>query len=76
MTLMHVAQNDTAYKRWSYHSGYKRLYKLCQTLPQWGPVYRFFGPTTSHTQVWICDICHKQLHGRKQISIRCTIIEH
>ena len=27
-------------------------------------------------QVWICDICHKQIHVRKQISIRCNRIEH
>ena len=34
------------------------------------------GPTTTHKQVWIYDICHKQIHGRKQISIRCNRIEH
>ena len=34
------------------------------------------GPTTTHKQVWICDICHKQIHRRKQISIRCIRIEH
>ena len=34
------------------------------------------GPTTTHKQVSICDICHKQIHGRKQISIRCNRIEH
>ena len=28
------------------------------------------GPPTTHKQVWICDICHKQIHRRKQISIR------
>ena len=22
------------------------------------------GPTTTHKQVWIRDICHKQIHGR------------
>ena len=27
-------------------------------------------------QVCICDICHKQIHVRKQISIRCNRIEH
>ena len=32
-----LAPNDTAYKRWSCHSSYKLLCKLCQTLPQWGP---------------------------------------
>ena len=34
------------------------------------------GPTNTHKQVWICGICHKQKHGRKQISIRCNRIEH
>ena len=34
------------------------------------------GPTTTHKKVWICDICHKQIHGRKQISIRSNRIEH
>ena len=34
------------------------------------------GPTTTHKQVWICDICHKQIHGVKQMSIRCNRIEH
>ena len=33
------------------------------------------NPTTNK-QVWICDICHKQIHGRKQKSIRCNRIEH
>ena len=28
------------------------------------------GPTTTRTQVWICDICHIQIQVRKQISIR------
>ena len=23
------------------------------------------GPTTTRKQVWICDICHRQIHGRK-----------
>ena len=34
------------------------------------------GPTTSHKRVWICDIYYKQIHVRKQISIRCNMIEH
>ena len=34
------------------------------------------GPTTIQKQIWICDICQKQIHGRKQISIRCNRIEH
>ena len=33
-------------------------------------------PTTTHKQVWICDIYHKQTHGKRQILIRCNIIEH
>ena len=33
-------------------------------------------PTTSHKLVWICDICYKQIHVRKQISIRCNRVEH
>ena len=33
-------------------------------------------PTTLNKKVWICDICHKQIHVRKQISIRCNTIEH
>ena len=34
------------------------------------------GPTTLNKKVWICDICHKQIHVRKKISIRCNRIEH
>ena len=34
------------------------------------------SPTTLNKKVWICDICHKQIHARKQISIRCNRIEH
>ena len=98
--LYHLAPNDTAYKRWSCHSGFKLLCKLCRTSPapsNGGPIYRFFGhdygwlallltkagdvetnpgPTTLNKKVWICDICHKQIHVRKQISIRCNRIEH
>ena len=33
-------------------------------------------PTTLNKKVWICDICHKQIHVRKHISIRCNRIEH
>ena len=36
----------------------------------------FPGPTTLNKKVWICNICHKQIHVRKQISIRCNRIEH
>ena len=34
------------------------------------------GPTTTRKQVGICDICHRQIQVRKQISIRCNRIEH
>ena len=34
------------------------------------------GPTTTHNQVWMCVICHKQIHGRKLILVRCNRIEH
>ena len=34
------------------------------------------GPTTLNKKIWICDICHKQIHVRKPISIRCNRIEH
>ena len=98
------APNDTAYKRWSCHSGLKPLCKLCRTSPPpamgarftvfwacrpcgpdgWlallltkaGDVETNPGPTTLNKKVWICDICHKQIHVRKQISIRCNRIEH
>ena len=32
------------------------------------------GPTTTYKQVWICDICHRLIQVRKQISIRCNKI--
>ena len=98
------APNDTAYKRWSCHSGFKLLCKLCRTSapPEMGARFTVFlacrpcgpagwlallltkagdvetnpGPTTLNKKVWICDICHKQIHVRKQISIRCNRIEH
>ena len=95
------APNDTAYKRWSCHSGFKLLCKLCRTSlpPAMGARFTVFwacgpagwlallltkagdvetnpGPTTLNKKVWICDICHKQIHIRKQISIRCNRIEH
>ena len=34
------------------------------------------GPITLNKRVWSCDICHKQIHVRKQISISCNRIEH
>ena len=30
----------------------------------------------NNKQIWICDICHRQIHVRKQISIRYNRIEH
>ena len=100
-SMIAVAPNDTAYKRWSCHSGFKLLCKLCRTSPPpamgarltvfwacgpagWlallltkaGDVETNPGPTTLNKKVWICDICHKQIHVRKQISIRCNRIEH
>ena len=90
------APNDTAYKRWSCHSGLKLLCKLCRTFPPRFTVFwacRPCGPAGwlamllvkagdvetnpgLNKQVWICDICQKQIHVRKQISIRCNRIEH
>ena len=37
---------------------------------------RYKSRSGKQTQTWICDICHKQIHNRKQISIRCNRIEH
>ena len=34
------------------------------------------SPIATHKQVRICNICHKQIHGMKQIFIRCNRIEH
>ena len=34
------------------------------------------GPTTTHKQVLMFDIGHKQIHGRKYISIMCNRIKH
>ena len=49
---------------------------LALLLTKAGDVETNPGPTTLNKQVWICDICHKQIHARKQISIRCNMIEH
>ena len=40
-----LAPNDTAYKRWSCHSGHKLLCKWCRTSPppEWGPDFPFLG---------------------------------
>ena len=34
------------------------------------------GPITTRKQVWTCDICHRQIHGTTQISIKCNTIEY
>ena len=49
---------------------------LALLLTKAGDVETNPGPTTLNKKVWIGDICHKQIHVRKQISIRCNRIEH
>ena len=49
---------------------------LAKLLIKAGDVETNPGPTTSRKQVWICDICHRQIQVRKPISIRCNSIEH
>ena len=49
---------------------------LALLLTKVGDVKTNPGPTTLHKRVWICDICPKQIHVRKQISIRYKRIEH
>ena len=94
-----LAPNDTAYMRWSCHSGLANPVQIV-TLPPpadyhfwashpcgpagWlatllikaGDVETNPDPTTTRKQVCICDICHRQIQVRKQISIRCNRIEH
>ena len=48
---------------------------LALLLTKAGDVKTNPGPTTSHKRACICDICYKQIHVRKQISIRCNRIE-
>ena len=48
---------------------------LALLLTKAGEVETIPGPRTSHKRVWICDICYKQIHVRKKISIRCNIVE-
>ena len=47
LEMINLAPNDTAYKRWSCHSGPMLLCKLCRTLPappsNGGPINRLFG---------------------------------
>ena len=49
---------------------------LALLLTKAGDVETTPDPTTLNKKVWICDICHKQIHVSKQISIRCNRIEH
>ena len=49
---------------------------LAMLLTNAGDVETNPGPTTQNKKVWICAICHKQIHVRKQIFIRCNRIEH
>ena len=49
---------------------------LALLLTKVGDVETNPGPTTLNKKVWICDICHKQIHVTKQISIRWNRIEH
>ena len=49
---------------------------LAMLLIKAGDVETNPGPTTTRKQVWICDICHRQIQVRKRISIRCNRIEH
>ena len=44
---------------------------LALLLTKSGDVETNLGTTTLNNEVWICDICHKQIHVRKQMSIRC-----
>ena len=43
--------------------------RLALLLTKAGDVETNPGLTTLNKKVWICDICHKQIHVRKQISI-------
>ena len=43
---------------------------LALLLTKAGDVETNPGPTTPNKKVWICDICHKQIHVRKQISAK------
>ena len=45
---------------------------LALLLTKAGDVETNQGPTTLSKRVWICDIYHKQIHVRKQISMRCN----
>ena len=49
---------------------------LALLLTKAGDVETNPGPTASNKRIWICDSCYKQIHVRKQLSIRCNRIEH
>ena len=79
---MDLGREDTTYTLWSCHSNFVSNLPaplqcgpagwMALLLTKAGDVETSPGPTTSHKRVWICDICYKQIHVRKQISIRCT----
>ena len=48
---------------------------LAQLLLKAGDVETNPGPKHTRTQVWICDICHREI-TRKQTSLRCNHSEH
>ena len=48
---------------------------LAQLLLKAGDVETNPGPKYTRTQVWICDICHREI-TRKQTSLRCNHSEH
>ena len=52
------------------------VFLACRPCGPAGDVETNPGPTTLNKRVWICDICHNQIHVRKQISIGCNRIEH
>ena len=52
-----LAPNDTAYKRLSYHSGLKLLWKLCRTFPPRFTV--FLGMPTMRTRWMAGAAAHK-----------------
>ena len=81
---MEEAPNDTAYKRWICPSNGVPIYSFWASGP-YGPAGWLIrasdvgtnpGPIITHKQVWICDICHKLIQGRKQVSVRCNRIEN
>ena len=50
--------------------------RLAMLLIKAGNVETNPGQTTTRKEVWICDICHRQIQVWKKISIRCNRIEH